>query len=83
MKNKIRGKGLGGNYYVFMIMDGYTIFTQTVFLTRKEETFKAFVRFVKLVQNQFNLKIISLRTDHGGEFFNHHFDFFYDKVMGT
>lgn len=48
-------------------------YENTLFLTHKDDMFKAFVNFLKLVQNVFSLKIISLRSDHGGEFVNHQF----------
>lgn len=51
-----RTKILGGGYYDFVIVNHYTIFTWTLFLSHREETFKDFVKFVKLVQNQINLK---------------------------
>lgn len=69
-------KILGGNYYDFFIIDDYTIFTWTLFSAHKEYTF---IIFVKLVQNHFYLRIISLRSDLGGEFVNHHFENFCNK----
>ena len=51
----------------------------TLFLASKDDTFDAFSRFVKIIQNQNSLKIISLRSDHGGECFNHHFEDFCDE----
>lgn len=39
-----------------MIVDDYSRFTWILFLAHKDETFKAFVDFAKLVQNVFGLK---------------------------
>lgn len=61
-------------------VDDHLGFRWTLFLVHTKETFKDFVRFVKLVQNQINLKIISLRSDHSGGFINHHFKNFWDKT---
>lgn len=68
-----RTRGLRGNYYEFVIVDDYSKFTWTLFLTHKEETFKTFVKFSKRIQNLFNLKNITLCSDHGGEFVSHQF----------
>lgn len=69
----LRTRSLGGNYYRFMIIDDYSKFTRTLFLDHKDETFKAFVDFAKLVQDVFGFKITNLRSDHDGEFVNHQF----------
>lgn len=38
-----RTRSLRGNHYRFVIMDNHFRFTWMLFLTRKEETFKAFI----------------------------------------
>lgn len=73
-----RIRSLGGNYYRFVIVGDCSRFTWTLFLAYKE-TFKAFFKFAKLVQNLYNLKIITLRSDHGGELVNHQFEKFCNK----
>lgn len=45
-----RTRSLDGNYYGFIIVNDYSRFTWTLLLTHKEETFNAFVKFVKSVQ---------------------------------
>ena len=50
-------KSLGGNYYALMIVDDYSKYSWTFFLTFKYEAFKAFKKFSKLNQNEKNLKI--------------------------
>lgn len=69
-----RTKILGGNFYDFVIVDDFSRFTWTIFLSHKKETLKTFVKFFKLDQNQFNFKI--KRSDHGVEFINHYFENF-------
>ena len=56
--------------YVFVIVDDYSRFTWTIFLKHKSDTFGCFKTFSKRIQNQFSLKIITIRSDHGGEFEN-------------
>ena len=74
-----RTKSLGGNYYGFVIVDDYSRFTWTIFLHSKDETFPAFKSFAKLSQNKMDSKIVTIRSDHGGEFQNHLFDKYCDK----
>lgn len=74
-----RKRSLEGNYYGFLIVDNYSKFTWTLLLIYKDETFEALVNFVKLFKNLFYLKVISFRSDHGGEFENHQFQNFCNK----
>jgi hypothetical protein len=74
-----RTKSPGGKYYGFVIVDDFSRFTWTLFLPSKDDTFEAFVKFSNVIQNQLSLKIISLRSDHGGEFVNHRFENYCDK----
>ena len=59
-----------------MIVDKYFRFTWVSFLTYKDETFLAFQKFYKRVLNEKNTIIISIRSDHGSKFNNHHFENF-------
>jgi len=74
-----RIKSYGGNYYALVIVDDYSRFTWTFFLTLKSEAFKAFKKFAKLVQNEKDLKIKTIRSDHGREFQNESFENFCDE----
>lgn len=65
-----RTRNLGDSYYGFVIIDDYSSLTWKISLNNKKEAFKAFDKFSKSVQNIFNLKILTLRSDHGGEFVN-------------
>ncbi|KAK2364611.1 cysteine-rich RECEPTOR kinase [Trifolium repens] len=71
-----RTKSLGGNYYGLVIVDDYSRFCWTLFLSSKSDTLSAFKQFAKMIQNKLYLKIISIRSDHGGEFENNNFDKF-------
>nr|KYP49518.1 Retrovirus-related Pol polyprotein from transposon TNT 1-94 [Cajanus cajan] len=50
-----------------------------MFLANKNEAFNAFKKFAKLVQNEKNTNITSIRSDHGGEFQNILFQNFCEK----
>nr|KYP59264.1 Retrovirus-related Pol polyprotein from transposon TNT 1-94 [Cajanus cajan] len=65
-----RTMSLGGNYYGLVMVDDYSRFTWVMFLANKSEAFNAFKKFAKLVQNEKNINITSIRSDHGGEFQN-------------
>ena len=70
-----RTRSLGGNYYRFVIVYDYSRFTWTLFLSSKDDNFHAFIKFANKIQNQ----LISLRSDHDGEFVNHRFEDYCDE----
>ena len=72
-------KSFGGNYYALVIFDDYSRFTWALFLTHKSDVFHAFKKIAKLIQNKKNLNIVSIRSDHGGEFENKYFELFCDE----
>jgi len=74
-----RTMSFGGNYYALVIVDDYARFTWTLFLTHKRDTFHAFKKLAKIIQNKKNLNIASIRSDHGGEFENKDFESFCDE----
>jgi len=74
-----RTRSLGCNYYGFVIVDDFSRFTWTLFMSSKDDAFDAFINFANVIQNQLSLKIISLRSDHGGEFVNHCFENYCDE----
>jgi len=47
-----RTKNFGRNYYALVIVDDYSRYTWTFFLTLKSEAFKAFKKFAKVIQNE-------------------------------
>ena len=70
---------LGESYYALVIVDDYSRYTWTLFITHKNDAFQAFRKLAKVIQNKKNLKIISIRSDHAGEFENKEFDLFCEK----
>ena len=72
-------QSINHNRYVFVIVDDYSRFTWTIFLKHKSDAFEMFKSFSKRIQNQFSLKIITIRSDHGGEFENEKFEEFCNK----
>ena len=59
-----------------MIVNDYSKFTWTLFLAHKSEAFHAFRKLAKVIQNEKNLNIASIRSNHGGEFENESFETF-------
>ena len=51
-------------------MDDFSRYTWVYFLTLKNESFEFFKAFAKKVENEKSLKIVNIRSDHGGEFVN-------------
>lgn len=75
-----RTKSFGGNLHALVIVDDYSRFTWTFFLEHENEAFTAFKKMTKLVQNEKDMKITSIRSDHGGEFQNEEFDNFCEEL---
>ena len=50
-----------------------------MFLAAKNDTFHAFKRFSKVLENEKSSKIMSIRSDHGGKFQNEKFEHFCEK----
>jgi len=71
---------LGGNYYGLVIIDDYSRFTWTFFIVTKDETYHLFKNFAKVVQNEKNNSIASIKSDHGREFQNEKCDRFCSKL---
>jgi transposase InsO family protein len=70
---------LGGNYYGLVIVDDFSRYTWTLFLSHKNQAFSAFKGLAKIIQNQKDLKIACIRSDHGTEFENLDFEKNCDK----
>ena len=71
-----RTMSFGGNYYALVIVDDYSRYTWTLFISHKNDAFVAFRKLAKIIQNEKDLKIASIRSDHGGEFQNEAFENF-------
>lgn len=70
---------LGGNVYTFVILDDYSHYTQTKFLSQKRDVFSSFRKLAKVIQKEKGLSIAYIRSDHGGEFQKEEFEHFCNK----
>lgn len=66
--------------YISASFNDYSRFCWTIFLASKSDTFSAFENFAKISQNKLNTSIITIRSDHGGEFENHLFEEFCETM---
>jgi len=71
---------LGGNYYALVIVDDFSRLTWTLFLESKSDTFSAFKKLSKRLQNKCCSNIYAIRSDHGGEFQNEKFNCFCENL---
>jgi len=74
-----RTMSLSGNLYALVIFDDFSRYTWTLFLAAKKDTFHVFKRLAKMLENEKSSKIMSIRSDHGGEFQNERFKRFCEK----
>lgn len=63
-----RNRSFSGNFYALVIIGDFSIFTWTLFLENKSDAFKAFKKYLNLMQNEKSMKIVSIRCGHEGEF---------------
>jgi len=61
----MRVKSRGGKRYAFVLVDDYTRYTWTIFLTSKYDTFEAFCSLIRKLEKKFENKLIPIRSDHG------------------
>jgi len=57
-----RKKGLNGEQYFMVLVDGYTKITVIIFLKKKLEAFKNIKIYKEMVETETNLKTKSLRS---------------------
>jgi hypothetical protein len=60
-------RSYGGNKYTLVIVDDYSRYMWTRFLSDKTQAFEI---FSKMIQNKLGCSIVAIRTDHGREFDN-------------
>ena len=58
---------------MLVIVDDYSRFIWTVFLTSKDQPFENFLVFLKKTEKRVGHLLVSLRSDHGKEFENSSF----------
>ena len=66
----------GGSIYFMTIIDDYSRRVWIYFLKSKDMAFEAFKGWKRVVENQVNRKVKTLRTDDGLEYCSSHFESF-------
>nr|KAJ0202095.1 hypothetical protein LSAT_V11C600310800 [Lactuca sativa] len=69
----------GGKRYFIRFCDDSSRYLHVYLLRSKDEAFDAFKRYKVEVENQLERHIKILRSDRGGEYFNHEFDTFCEE----
>lgn len=64
----------GGSRYISVIIDDYSRYMWTILLKEKSEAFHKFKKLREVVEKETGEKIITFRTDRGGEFFSKEFN---------
>jgi hypothetical protein len=62
---------LGGKKYCLVIVDDFSRYSWVYFFKLKSETQKTFIDFINMVQRQYNLPVLIIRSDNGTEFKNY------------
>src|SRR3954468_1941668 len=62
---------LGGKKYCLVIVDDFSRYYWVYFFKLKSETQKTFIDFINLVQRQYNVPMLIIRSDNGTEFKNY------------
>jgi transposase InsO family protein len=70
---------IGGNKYGLVIVDDFSRFTWVFFLQDKSEAKGVVKKFIRRVQNEFELKVKNIRSDNGSEFRNTQVEEFLDE----
>nr|GEU31596.1 retrovirus-related Pol polyprotein from transposon TNT 1-94 [Tanacetum cinerariifolium] len=63
-------ESINGKKYILVIVDGYSRCTWTFFLRSKDETLEVLKDFLKMIQQNHQGQVITVRTDRGTEFLN-------------
>lgn len=74
-----RTTNIGGKQYEFVIIDDFSRFTWVIFLTHKNEAIYNFEVFCRKFQREACYFIITIHSDHGGDFENKAFEEFCAK----
>jgi transposase InsO family protein len=70
---------IGGNKYGLVIVDDFSYFTWILFLQDKIEAKGLVNKFIRRVQNEFELKVKNIRSENGSEFSNTQVEKFLDE----
>jgi hypothetical protein len=66
----IAKNSISSNKYSLVIVDDYSCFTWVLFLHDKSETQEVLKKFLKIAQNEFDVKVKKIRSENGSEFKN-------------
>ncbi|GJZ67241.1 ribonuclease H-like domain-containing protein [Tanacetum coccineum] len=66
----MRVASINGKKYILVIVDDYSRYTWTLFLSSKDETLEVLKDFLTMIQRNLQAPVISVRTDRGTEFLN-------------
>jgi transposase InsO family protein len=70
---------IGGSKYCLVIVDDYSRFTWVFFLQEKSQTQETLKGFLRLAQNEFELRIKKIRSGNGTEFKNSQIEGFLEE----
>jgi len=70
---------LYGSKYGLVIVDDYSRWTWVKFMRSKDNAYDVFSNFCTKIQSEKEMKILKVRSDHGGEFDNEPFEDFCEK----
>ncbi|GKB88277.1 retrovirus-related pol polyprotein from transposon TNT 1-94, partial [Tanacetum coccineum] len=62
--------------YTLVIIDEYSRYTWVHFLRKKSQAAEMIISFIRMVENQNDVKVKQIKTDNGGEFRNHELESF-------
>ncbi|GJY51868.1 retrovirus-related pol polyprotein from transposon TNT 1-94 [Tanacetum coccineum] len=65
--------------YTLVVVDKYSRYTWVYFLRKKSQAPEMIMSFIRMVENQNDVKVKQIRTDNGTEFRNHELKSFRDK----
>ena len=68
-----------GSKYGLFIIDDYSRWSWVKFFKSKDDSYDVFIKFCIQIQSEKELKILKVRSDHGGEFENESFETFCEK----
>lgn len=75
-----RTESLGGKIYFLVVVDDFSRYTWVAFLRENSEALDKFMILCKRMQNKNDITIKRIKSDHGGEFENHKFSYWCNKM---
>ena len=70
---------IGGSRYFVTFIDNFSRYTVAYMMKRKDEAIDKFKEYVAMAETKFNRKVVTVRTDNGGEYCSNDFDEFLRK----